>query len=225
VPDLWQGTLSVAPKSRLASAFSLYTSRPLSLSNQAALTGERPVRIGFFGGSFDPPHICHLLFCVWALEMADIDKVLWVPCVRHPFGKDNAPYEDRLAMCRLAAQSMGDRVEVSAIESELPQPSYTVNTMRALREQWPGDDFAVLIGSDLVNDLDDWQRIEELRAMADFVVVPRGGYAEGKDKLHIALPALSSTDVREALRQGGSAESVVPARVIEYIQKKRLYQT
>jgi nicotinate-nucleotide adenylyltransferase len=182
------------------------------------------VRVGFFGGTFDPPHISHLLFCVWALEMAGLDKVLWAPAVEHPFGKGVAPFEDRLAMSRLTARLLAPRVEVSDIERHLPTPSYTVNTILELRRRMPGTKISVLVGSDIVAELDKWARIEELRRLADFIVVPRGGYAGEGDADSIALPLLSSTAVREALREGRSVAHAVTPAVREYIERRGLYR-
>jgi len=182
------------------------------------------VHIGLFGGSFDPPHICHSLLCFYVLEMTDVDKVLWVPCVDHAFAKVSASFEHRLAMSRLAAQALGPRVEISDIEKMLPRPSYTINTVEALRRQMAGARISVLIGSDIVAELERWQRIEDLRQQADFIIVPRGGYVSGDDETAVALPRLSSTDIRNALRSGHSVDGFVTPAVRAYIEHHGLYR-
>ena len=180
--------------------------------------------VGLFGGSFDPPHVCHTLFCVYVLETTAVEKILWVPCVDHPFGKANAGFEHRLAMSRLAAQTLSPRVEVSDIESRLPRPSYTINTVEALRRQQPDARISVLIGSDLVGESEQWERIEELRRLADFVVVPRGGFGARGEELEIALPALSSSAIRRALREGWSVAGLLSPAVRDYIERHGLYR-
>ena len=189
------------------------------LSREAGL-----VHIGFFGGSFDPPHICHALFCVYALEITGVEKVLWVPCADHPFGKPMAPFEHRLAMSRLAAESLGARVEVLDIEAHLPRPNYTIHTIEALRRRAPQDRLSILIGSDLLGEVDQWEQIDRLREQVDFLVVPRGGYGPGDDALAPALPRVSSTAVREALRAGRAVERVLTPAVREYIVRHNLYR-
>jgi nicotinate-nucleotide adenylyltransferase len=181
------------------------------------------MHIGLFGGSFDPPHICHTLFCVYVLEMTDVEKILWVPCADHQFGKTAAAFEHRLAMSRLAAGLLAPRVEVSDIESALSRPSFTINTVEAFRHQRPGDRISVLIGSDIVGELDCWERIEELRRLAEFVVVPRGGFAPEGTETSVALPRLSSTEIRGALSQGRSVAGFLTPAVREYIERHRLY--
>jgi nicotinate-nucleotide adenylyltransferase len=182
------------------------------------------VHVGLFGGSFDPPHICHTLFCFYVLEMTDVEKILWVPCVDHPFGKTAAAYEHRLAMSRLAAGALAPRVEVSNIESTLPRPSFTIHTVEALRQKMPGARLSLLVGSDIVGELDRWERIGELRQWVEFVVVPRGGFAPLENELSFALPRLSSTAIREALREGRSLEGVLSPAVREYIARNGLYR-
>jgi len=182
------------------------------------------VHIGLFGGTFDPPHVCHTLFCVYVLEMTDVEKIIWAPCADHPFGKAAAPFERRLAMSRMAARLLAPHVEVSDIENTLPHPSYTINTVEALRRQWPDGRISVLIGSDNIEDLDHWREIERLRQVADFIVVPRGGYASRCEPLAAVLPELSSTAIRNALREGCSVEGALQPDVIAYIRQHRLYR-
>lgn len=185
--------------------------------------GRGHLHIGLFGGSFDPPHICHLLFCTWALEMAKIDRILWVPCAAHPFGKPMASMEHRLAMSRMTAALLGDRVEVSAIENELPRPSYTIHTVEEIQRRHPDDRLSLLVGSDILGEIDRWERADELRQKAELVVVPRGGYEQQAGEPAVSLPALSSTEIREALREGRSVEGAVTPAVLEYIRNHHLY--
>jgi nicotinate-nucleotide adenylyltransferase len=193
------------------------------------------VHIGLFGGSFDPPHICHTLFCLYVLEMTDVEKILWAPCLDHPFGKTAADYEHRLAMSRLAVALLAPRVEVSDIERTLPRPSYTIHTVEALRRQWPEARISILVGSDILGEIERWARIEELRRLAEFFVVPRGGnvaqasclsipFVASGEEVTVALPELSSTAIRDALRRGLSMAGVLSPAVCDYIARHGLYQ-
>ncbi len=183
------------------------------------------MHLGLFGGTFDPPHICHTLFCLYVLEMTDVERIVWVPCADHPFGKPATAFEHRLAMSRLAARSLGPRVVVSDLEASLPRPSYTIHTVEALLRTQPDAKISLLIGSDILSELDRWERIEDLRGVTRMIVVPRGGFSVAGDALPFALPQLSSSDVRKALAEGKSAEAVLSPAVLDYIRRHGLYGT
>jgi len=179
------------------------------------------MRIGVFGGGFDPPHICHALACHYVLATADVDLVLVVPCFRHPFGKRMAPFPDRLAMCRLAFAGPGSRVEVSDIESRLGGFSYTVETLCALKAERPRDRFRLIVGSDILGETAQWKSFDQVQRLAPLLVVPRGASAQGG--LAFAFPDLSSTEIRAALARGEDVSGVIPRRVLSYIRRKGLY--
>src|SRR5438105_4841598 len=90
------------------------------------------MRVALFGGSFDPPHVGHLLAMAYVLGCARVERLLMVPCSRHPFEKQLSPFADRLAMCELAARPFGERVEVSDVEARLGGDSLTLRTVKAL---------------------------------------------------------------------------------------------
>src|SRR5262245_29965318 len=100
-------------------------------------------RIGLFGGSFNPPHAAHQMVALYVLETQPIDELWFVPTWRHVFGKDLAPFDDRVRMCELAAAPLGSRAVVSRIEAELAaRPGFvasrTLDTIEAIAEQRPG---------------------------------------------------------------------------------------
>src|SRR5690349_21013260 len=105
------------------------------------------MRVGLYGGSFDPPHLGHQMAMLYALATARIEQLLMVPCFRHPFEKRLSDYEHRLAMCRLAAEPFGPRVEVSEVERRLGGESWTLRTVKALRAERPGDTLVLVIGA------------------------------------------------------------------------------
>lgn len=185
------------------------------------------MRLGVFGGSFDPPHLSHALACHWALESGVADRVLMIPCARHVFEKRlNAPFEDRLEMCRLAVRRLAPWVEVLDLESRREGASYTIETLRALRPQYPADEFRLLIGSDLLGEVARWRDWEEIQRLAPPVVIPR---LTGEPPPRADTPAspdlsaLSSTWIRERLARGEIPEGAISASVTAYIVRRGLY--
>jgi nicotinate-nucleotide adenylyltransferase len=179
------------------------------------------MRVALFGGSFDPPHVAHQLAGLYVLETQPVDELWLVPCYKHPFEKDLAPFEDRLAMCARAVAALGPRARVSDCERQLGGESRTLRTVKALRAQHPENEFSLVIGADLEGELDSWYGAEELRRLVRFIVVGRTGFAGGDGP---AMPAVSSTDVRQRLRAGGSADLLLPRAVLDYVRQKKLYE-
>jgi nicotinate-nucleotide adenylyltransferase len=186
------------------------------------------MRIALFGGSFNPPHVSHQLACAYVLATARpaVDEVWMVPTFKHPFDKQLASYADRVAMCERAAAPFGGRVKVSRIEESLGGESYTLNTVQTLMAQHPGVRFSLVIGADLLAELDRWHRWPELEKLIEIIVVGRGGHpGGGGGGPEVALPPVSSTEVRARLAAGDAVDSLVDARVIDYIREKGLYRT
>jgi nicotinate-nucleotide adenylyltransferase len=179
------------------------------------------MRVALFGGSFNPPHVAHQLAALYLLETQPVDQLWMIPCFRHPFEKELAPFPDRLRMCELAAGALGTRVKVSDIEGQLGGESRTLQTVRALQAQHPDTAFAVVIGSDLEAEVDRWYGVEELRRRASFIVVGRAGAGTTQE---VRMPAVSSTEVRARLRSGRPVETLVPRAVLDYIRERGLYE-
>ncbi len=192
------------------------------------------MRVALFGGSFDPPHIGHQLACLYVLETFPIDELWLVPVFRHVFDKRLTSYRHRLAMCSLLAQSLGPRVRISTVEEELGGPSYTLHMVRRLREQHPGVEFSLVIGSDLLKERERWFGWRELSSMLPFLVLQRGGaeVATATDpsvcdiRHHepLRLPEVSSTSVRAALAQGAKPTGWLSRSILAYIEAQSLYQ-
>jgi len=180
------------------------------------------VRIAIFGGSFNPPHVAHQLACTYVLATARprVERVWMVPAFKHPFDKRLAPFEDRVAMCERAARVFGGRVEVSRVEEELGGDSYTLRTMKALGARHAEHQFALVIGADLVAERERWHGWSELSTLVPFIVVGRSGAGEGD----VALPPVSSTDVRARIAAGQPIDALVDAGVAEYIAERGLYR-
>jgi len=170
-------------------------------------------RIALYGGSFNPPHICHLLTVTYALECNFCDEVWLIPVLHHPFNKQSAPYEVRHALCEALLEPFADRAQVCDIERELGGVSRTIDTLEALQSRHPHCEFSLLMGSDLRAELPRWKESERLQKLARIIWIGRTG-ADPQPGDTIILPDVSSTHVRELLRSGRDAGAFVPARVL-----------
>ncbi|MBK9070369.1 MAG: nicotinate-nicotinamide nucleotide adenylyltransferase [Myxococcales bacterium] len=194
------------------------------------------MRIGLFGGSFNPPHVCHQLATVVALECGPFDEVWWVPAYRHALGKDLAPFADRLAMCQLATAALGPRVRVREDEAQIfadGSPSHTLVLLHHLLRAAAGgasNSFRLLIGSDILRETAAWHRWDEVAALAPPWVIPRQDFIASDDatlSAHqgapVALPAVASREIRSQLQASGRAAGL-PHGVAAYIVQHGLYR-
>jgi nicotinate-nucleotide adenylyltransferase len=181
------------------------------------------VNVAVFGGSFNPPHVAHVLVPLLVQSTHDVDHVIVVPTFRHPFAKDLAPYDDRVRMCELAMNGSRD-VEISRVEEELGGESRTLRTLEHLATTHPDWRMRLVVGSDIVAEAPRWFGFDAIQKLAPLIVLHRAGIdapAAGK----VLLPEVSSTHVRGAIARGAwhEIEELVPRKVIEYIRAKRLY--
>lgn len=205
-----------------------------SSSSSAPAPGARTVAL--YGGSFNPPHAAHQLLALYVLETHPVDELWFVPTFVHAFDKQLAAFEERLAMCERAAAALGPRVSVCPIERDLGGKSRTLFTVRRLQSLHPGWKFAVVIGADLVKEIDGWYGAEELRRLVSFIVVgrqgaeaapsaARGGQERGPLGVSpLSMPDISSTRIRSALGAGEDVQGLVPKSVLDYIYERGLYE-
>lgn len=183
------------------------------------------MKLGIYGGSFNPPHLCHVLNVSLALSSREVDRVLVIPCLSHAFSKALAGYEHRMEMCRQAFSIFGARVQVSTLEQELGGVSYTVDTLRHLSRTRPEDTLRLVMGSDLLAEMKDWKEPEEVRRLAPPLVIGRQEHeAEASTVFPWALPDLSSTTIRALLHSGEVPRGMLPAAVLDHILKNGLYR-
>ncbi len=182
-----------------------------------------------FGGSFDPVHVGHLIVAETVAEQLDA-TVRLMPARQQPLkaAAHQAAPEQRAAMLELAAAG-NPRLRVERIELDLPVPSYTVRTLRALAEREPGNRFTLLLGADAAQDLAEWWEVESLPRLADVVVFARPGAALPRHALIrriVQVPSVdvSATEVRERVRAGKSIRYLVPDAVRDYIAAHGLYR-
>jgi nicotinate-nucleotide adenylyltransferase len=188
-------------------------------------------RIGVFGGTFNPIHNGHITIAEAALKSLKLDKIIFVPSniPPHKSNGDIAKPRDRLNMVKLATEYNED-FEVSDLEIKRKGMSYTIDTIRELKNRFSDDDeFYFVIGSDSIPELKKWKDINNLLKIIKFVVVNRPGYSfkgipEGALKIEIEGIGISSSKIRKLLKDKKSIRSLVPEAVEKYIIKKNLYE-
>ena len=183
-------------------------------------------KIGIFGGTFDPIHHGHLILARDAVETLRLDSLIFIPAAisPHKVERKPAPPEIRLEMLRAAIEGEGDFV-VDAIELERPPPSFTIDTVEAVREREPGAEFIYLVGEDNVARLTTWHRFSELSKMVRFAVLDRTG-AETAHPYPVVLRQIdiSATDIRKRVARGQSIRYLVPPAVETIIRERQLYR-
>jgi nicotinate-nucleotide adenylyltransferase len=185
--------------------------------------------IGIFGGSFDPVHHGHLIVARVAAEALGLDELRFLPAREQPFkrARHAAAAADRAVMLELAiAGSPGFTVERA--ELDRPGPSYTVDTLEALRDREPAAQFTLLLGADAAAELTAWHRAGDLPGLARIVVFGRPGAPIPASPLiarSIEVPAvdISATEIRRRARAGRPVRYWVPDAVAEYMVRHRLY--
>jgi nicotinate-nucleotide adenylyltransferase len=180
--------------------------------------------VALLGGSFNPPHVAHLMAAYWALATQDVREVWLLPSFRHPFGKELAPFEDRVRMCELAAREIRG-LAVCTAERELaddPLVGKTARTLEHLVAKHPGTAFSLIVGADVLPDTAKWYRWDRVETLARVVVIGREGFPPVPGAP--SLPAISSTEIRARIARGEDVSGLVPRRVREYIAEKRLYR-
>jgi nicotinate-nucleotide adenylyltransferase len=190
-------------------------------------------RVGIFGGTFDPPHVGHLVTAVNVRHILDLDVVLLV-VAGEPWQKvgvrDVSPAEDRWAMVEAAVGEVAG-IEASRIEIERDGPSYTADTLADLLAEDPRRELFVIVGSDAATELSTWERIDEVYELATIVVVDRPGSTgaepvAGARWARVEVPRLevSSTDLRARVTDGRPLDYLLTPEVIDCIEARGLYR-
>jgi nicotinate-nucleotide adenylyltransferase len=188
------------------------------------------VRIGLYGGTFDPVHLGHLRAAETVREGLGLDLVAFLPAAVPPHR--DAPLSDaadRLAMARLATAAH-PRFAAWDLELRRPGPSYTVETVEALLSDRPADAFVLVVGADTWPEMSSWREPERLFGLVEVAVVDRPGYAPAlparRGITRVCGPSLpiSATEIRERARRGLSVRFLVPDPVADYIEERRLYR-
>lgn len=188
------------------------------------------MRLGVFGGTFDPPHTGHLVAAQDALLALGLDRVILVPAAAPPHKLERALTGAAIRLDLLRAAVAGDdRFEIDDIELRRPGPSWTVETLRALHARWPAARLFLLIGMDQFLEFGTWREPEEIERLARVAVLSRAGAAAPAGAArHIAVPVtrmdVTSTEVRRRVAAGLPIRYLVPAAVEELIARFGLYR-
>ena len=179
------------------------------------------MRIGVYGGSFNPPHVVHAMVASWLLWTDQVDQVWIVPVFRHAFegihDKKLAAFQVRVQWCNILTSEVDSRILVSSIESKLPTPSYSIDTLQALAKQHSDHDFRLCIGSDVIPDLPKWKNWEIIENRFSPIIVGRVGYDNPKGS--VSFPPVSSTKIRQHL-----TDAIIPEDLLLHGVSKLLKQ-
>lgn len=191
-------------------------------------------QIGLFFGSFNPVHVGHMIIANYMASQTALDEVWLVVSPQNPF-KKNSNLADQYARLDLVKLAIGDtpKLRASAIEFQLPKPSYTIDTLTYLREQYPDYVFSLIMGGDNLPTLPKWKNAAILLRDYHIHVYQRPGTDLGELAEHphirvyqdVPLMQLSATYIRQCLQSGKSIRYLVPDAVAEELEKRRLYQT
>ncbi|MBR0492182.1 MAG: nicotinate-nucleotide adenylyltransferase [Muribaculaceae bacterium] len=192
------------------------------------------MKIGIFGGSFNPIHSGHAIIAHHIISSGAVDRLWLMVSPVNPLKvglEQQVADTDRLRMVEMVTRPL-ENVETSAFEFTMPKPSYTIDTLNALQAKFPDDEFYLVTGADNWVIFDRWRNSKEILAKYHLLVYPRLGYdvvipEELRDRVTLVdapIIELSSTAVRERLAQGLSARYYVPDEVLSYIERKGLYR-
>ncbi|GAA2440651.1 nicotinate-nucleotide adenylyltransferase [Streptomyces macrosporus] len=197
------------------------------------MSGAGKRRLGVMGGTFDPIHHGHLVAASEVAARFDLDEVIFVP-TGQPWQKSHqqvSPAEDRYLMTVIATAS-NPQFSVSRIDIDRGGRTYTIDTLRDLRELHPDADLFFITGADALAQIFTWRDVDELFSLAHFIGVTRPGHTltdpglpdGGVSLIEVPALAISSTDCRARVAQGNPVWYLVPDGVVRYINKRRLYR-
>ncbi len=190
------------------------------------------MRIGIFGGTFNPIHIGHLIVAEEVRQKLKLDKVFFIPTFNPPHKKRFAPYQERLLMVKMSIKD-NPYFEISEIEKERGGKSFTIDTLRELKRFYPKDNLFLIIGTDQFLELSNWEKPDELFKLAKICVMRRAGvkFNEARQRkfpralvLDVTQVEISGKEIRRRIKSGISVRYLLPEKVYQYILKNRLYQ-
>jgi nicotinate-nucleotide adenylyltransferase len=189
-------------------------------------------RLGIFGGTFDPPHIAHLIAGELAVEQFQLERLLYVPAAISPHKKKQqvSSPQDRFSMLRLAIQD-NSKFEVSDLEIKRGGNSYTIDTLHEIKEQLSPSALVLFIGRDQFEKFESWREPEQILSLAEVVVMDRVTSQKTSTKfdtavryLQMPLLQISSTEIRRRVKAGESIRYQVPDSVRTYIAEHKIYR-
>lgn len=200
----------------------------LSQVETETLGAEKREKIGLLGGTFNPPHIGHLVIADQVRNQLGLEEVWFIPTSTPPHaeGKNTIDADARLDMLLRAIQG-NSYFDLNTIEVDRGGVSYTYDTILALQERHPDKEFYFIVGADMVHDLPSWYKIDELVKLVQFVGVNRLKYERKSDYpiIWVDVPNvdISSTELRESIKEGKPVRYLIPNEVVAYISENQLY--
>lgn len=184
-------------------------------------------RIGIFGGTFDPPHVGHLLIADEVKYVVGLDEIWFIPTNVPPHKQQPMTNSTHRYEMLLQATKEVDYFKVDPIELDRTGRSYTIDTMKALIKMYPTYSFHFIIGADMVEYLPKWEQIDELLQKVNFIGVQRRGYelktSYPVKEVTIPLIEISSTEIKERIENGAPIQYFLPKEVYTYVKEHRLY--
>lgn len=193
---------------------------------------NRRQRIGIMGGTFDPIHNGHLVAASEVQAVFNLDEVVFVPTGNQPYKQNrHVTLAEHRYLMTVVATASNPRFSVSRVDIDREGMTYTIDTLRDLRTQYPDAEFFFITGADVLPQILGWKDSDELWGMAHFVGVTRPGHnldisglpPEGVTLVEVPAMAISSTEVRDRIKRGLQPWYLVPEGVVQYIAKYRLY--
>lgn len=197
------------------------------------------MKIGVFGGTFDPIHFGHLIMASFIYDEMKLDRIMFLPSGNPPHKTNKKISDEKIRADMVKAAIENDpRFEISLIEHGGSEPDYTINTMSKLCEMNPENEYYFIIGGDSLRNIESWYRYEELLNLIQFIVIDRvsrdekpllelvekfNKNAKGLHYLNMPLIELSSTLIRSRVRENKSIEYMTPKEVIDLIEENGLY--
>ena len=178
--------------------------------------------IALLGGSFNPPHVGHLMAALYLRANLGCDEVWLLPSFNHPFGKPLEAFDDRVAMCEAMALDVGDWLKVSRAEAEVGGEGRTIELIEWLLPKHPDTKFRFVIGSDILADLPKWKSWDRIESLVQVTVLHRAGYPSAR-ALGPPMVEVSSTEIRHRLDEGELPDDLVPRRALEIARTRGLY--
>lgn len=190
------------------------------------------MKVGLFFGSFNPVHVGHMIIANHMAQYSDLDQVWMVVSPHNPLknkaslAKDN----DRYHLVQIAIGN-NNKIKPSNVEFSLPLPSYTIDTLTFLKEKYPQNTFALIMGGDNLENIEKWKNYKQILDNYDIYLYQRAGFNPGKyidfprvQKMNVPLLDISATFIRQAIHEGKSVQFLVPDAVFEYLENSIMYR-
>lgn len=177
------------------------------------------MKVGFLLGSFDPIHMGHLYMASASLNTGLVDEVVFVPSVQNPWKENSSDFRNRCFMIQLAIDDM-EHCSLSSIDYRNSAPYYTSNTLKMIQEEYPEDELYLIVGADIVEDIKNWHEGEWILNNFKIITIARKGCGlEGHKTIDV-----SSTEIRELVKNGKQIYPLVPKVISQYIKRYNLYK-